>query len=98
MPVEVQDVLRVAVAERVQDPRERRLAGVDSGREGGPMAERDDEVDRRIGLCSSEDRVGLRLPLCPRTAGVWLGIRDETDPTGVEPAPVGTAAPLPRRR
>src|SRR5436190_14796817 len=95
--VEIQDVLRVAVSEPVQDGGEPRFAGVVPGRVSGAVAKGDDEMDLRARLSSREKTVSLRGPAGPGRIGVRLRIGDEADAAGVEPAPVLPAAPLPRR-
>ena len=97
VPVEVEHVLRVAVAERVEHPRQVGLRGMETCPVGRAMAERDDEVDRRVGLGGGEHGVDLRPPGAPRRAGVRLRIGDEPHASRVEPRGV-LAAAADRRR
>src|SRR6476660_10240451 len=61
------------------------------------MTKRHDEFDLGIRLSRRHDRVGGAPPARPGCVGVRLGIRDETNGAGVEPAPVLATTPLARR-
>src|SRR4029079_3595660 len=60
----------------------------------GSVAERDDEVNRRVGLGGCEDRIDLRSPRAPRRAGVRLRVGDEPDAARVETRRILAAAVL----
>ena len=92
VPVEIQDVLRVPISESIQDRRETRVAGVEAGGVGRPVAVCDYVADARVGLGCSHDRIDCALPTAPGIAPVGLRIRDEPDPARIEPAPIFTAA------
>ncbi len=89
--VQVENIFRVGRAQTVEIGLEGRRAGVVARGVGGPVADRDDERDRRVALRLVHERRRLDVPFGQRS-GPGLRVGDEPDVVVVEPVPVFTAA------